>query len=126
MITRKPAESWAKKLPDLKSRPCCYACPALCHREKIFRFSQSRVSNLRRILRNDYERRLDLLKKWGDAYVSLIMTTALVTVMSVVSMMIGNVHNNFHSGVIYSHHRGIIHWDLVFIQDSSAGIKKSL
>jgi archaeal flagellar protein FlaJ len=44
---------------------------------------------------NDYERRLDLLKKWGDAYVSLIMTTALVTVMSVVSMMIGNVTITF-------------------------------
>jgi archaeal flagellar protein FlaJ len=40
---------------------------------------------------NSYERRLDSLKKWGDAYVSIIMTTALVTVMSVVSMMIGNV-----------------------------------
>jgi archaeal flagellar protein FlaJ len=40
---------------------------------------------------NSYERRLALLKTWGDAYVSLIMTTALVTVMSVVSMMIGNV-----------------------------------
>ena len=44
---------------------------------------------------NNYERRLDLLKKWGDAYVSLIMTTALVTVMSVVSMMIGNVTMTF-------------------------------
>lgn len=40
---------------------------------------------------NNYEQRLDLLKKWGDAYVSLIMTTALVTVMAVVSMMIGNM-----------------------------------
>jgi archaeal flagellar protein FlaJ len=44
---------------------------------------------------NVYERRLDVLKKWGDAYVSLIMTTALVTVMSVVSMMIGNVTMSF-------------------------------
>jgi flagellar protein FlaJ len=44
---------------------------------------------------NNYERRLDLLKKWGDAYVSLIMTTALVTVMSVVSMMVGNVTMTF-------------------------------
>jgi archaeal flagellar protein FlaJ len=44
---------------------------------------------------NNYERRLDLLKKWGDAYGSLIMTTALVTVMSVVSMMIGNVTITF-------------------------------
>jgi flagellar protein FlaJ len=40
---------------------------------------------------NSYERRLDTLRKWSDAYVSLIMTSALVTVMSVVTMMIGNV-----------------------------------
>jgi archaeal flagellar protein FlaJ len=40
---------------------------------------------------NSYERRLEILKKWSDAYVSLILTTALVTVMSVVTMMIGNV-----------------------------------
>jgi archaeal flagellar protein FlaJ len=45
--------------------------------------------------KNSYERKLDVLKKWGDAYVSLIMTTALVTVMSVVSMMIGNVTITF-------------------------------
>lgn len=44
---------------------------------------------------NNYERRLALLKTWGDAYISLIMTTALVTVMSVVSMMIGNVTITF-------------------------------
>lgn len=48
---------------------------------------------------NDYERRLEILKKWGDAYVSLIMTTALVTVMSVVSMMIGNVTMSFIIGL---------------------------
>jgi flagellar protein FlaJ len=40
---------------------------------------------------NSYQRRLELLRKWSDAYVALILTTALVTVMSVVSMMIGNV-----------------------------------
>jgi archaeal flagellar protein FlaJ len=44
---------------------------------------------------NNYVQRLDLLKKWGDAYVALIMTTALVTVMSVVSMMVGNVTITF-------------------------------
>jgi archaeal flagellar protein FlaJ len=44
---------------------------------------------------NSYERRIDLLKKWGDAYVSLIMTTALVTVMCVIAMMIGNVTISF-------------------------------
>jgi flagellar protein FlaJ len=48
---------------------------------------------------NDYERRLSQLKTWGDAYISLIMTTALVTVMSVVSMMIGNVSISFILGL---------------------------
>jgi archaeal flagellar protein FlaJ len=48
---------------------------------------------------NSYERRLDLLKKWGDAYIALIMTTALVTVMSVVSMMVGNVTISFIIGL---------------------------
>ena len=42
-----------------------------------------------------YERKVDLLKKWADAYVSLILTTALVTVMSVVTMMIGSVSPGF-------------------------------
>ena len=44
---------------------------------------------------NSYERRLDVLRKWSDAYVSLILTSALVTVMSVVTMMIGNVTVTF-------------------------------
>lgn len=40
---------------------------------------------------NQYERRLEVLRKWTDAYVALIMTSAIVTVMAVVTMMIGNV-----------------------------------
>jgi len=40
---------------------------------------------------NHYERRLEVLRKWTDAYIALIMTAALVTVMAVVTMMIGNV-----------------------------------
>lgn len=39
---------------------------------------------------NRYERRLDTLTKWTDAYVALIMTSAIVTVMAVVTLMIGN------------------------------------
>lgn len=42
-----------------------------------------------------YLRKIDLLKKWADAYVSLILTSALVTVMSVVTMMIGSVSVTF-------------------------------
>jgi flagellar protein FlaJ len=44
---------------------------------------------------NIYERRLEILKRWTDAYIALILTSALVTVMSVVSMMIGQVTPSF-------------------------------
>ncbi len=40
---------------------------------------------------NHYERRLETLKKWTDAYIALIMTTAIITIVSVVSMIIGNI-----------------------------------
>jgi len=44
---------------------------------------------------NIYERRLEILRRWSDAYIALILTSALVTVMSVVSMMIGQVTAGF-------------------------------
>ncbi len=44
---------------------------------------------------NIYERRLEILKRWSDAYIALILTSALVAVMSVVSMMIGQVTAGF-------------------------------
>ncbi len=44
---------------------------------------------------NQYGRRLEILKKWTDAYVAMIMTSAIVTVMAVVTMMIGNVTTAF-------------------------------
>ena len=40
---------------------------------------------------NHYERRLETLRKWTDAYIALIMTTAIITIVSVVSMIIGNI-----------------------------------
>ncbi len=42
-----------------------------------------------------YERGLDILGKWTDAYIALIMTAAIVTVMAVVTLMIGNVSPAF-------------------------------
>ena len=48
---------------------------------------------------NRYERRLDVLGKWTDAYVALIMTTAIVTVMAVVTLMIGNITTAFMIGL---------------------------
>lgn len=44
---------------------------------------------------NRYEGRLEILKKWTDAYIALIMTSAIVTVMAVVTLMIGNVTTFF-------------------------------
>ena len=74
--------------------------------------------------RNSYERRLDLLKKWGDAYVSLIMTTALVTVMSVVSMMIGNVTDSLYRGAFGRDHFRFVFGHLVSLQDRSQGTEE--
>jgi archaeal flagellar protein FlaJ len=39
---------------------------------------------------NSYSRKLESLSRWTDAYIALIMTTAIVTVMAVVTLMIGN------------------------------------
>lgn len=44
---------------------------------------------------NSYERKLESLAKWTDAYIALIMTTAIVTVMAVVTLMIGNATVGF-------------------------------
>jgi flagellar protein FlaJ len=44
---------------------------------------------------NEYERRLEVLRKWTDAYVALIMTSAIVIVMAVVTMMIGSITRAF-------------------------------
>ncbi|MDD5189763.1 MAG: hypothetical protein PHE50_01830 [Dehalococcoidales bacterium] len=40
---------------------------------------------------NNYAGRLETLRKWTDAYIALIMTTAVVTVMAVVTAIIGNI-----------------------------------
>jgi len=68
---------------------------ALSSGEDIAGFLSRESKVLSETYGSNYERRLDLLKKWSDAYVSLILTSALVTVMSVVTMMIGNVTVTF-------------------------------
>jgi flagellar protein FlaJ len=68
---------------------------ALSSGEDISGFLSRESAILSEAYGSSYERRLDLLKKWSDAYVSLILTSALVTVMSVVTMMIGNVTVTF-------------------------------
>jgi len=68
---------------------------ALASGEDIAGFLSRESKILSESYGSSYERRLDLLRKWSDAYVSLILTSALVTVMSVVTMMIGNVTVTF-------------------------------
>ncbi len=64
---------------------------ALASGEDIAAFLSRESAILSDSYGNSYERKLDILKKWSDAYVSLILTSALVTVMIVVTMMIGNI-----------------------------------
>jgi len=40
---------------------------------------------------NDYERRLESLKKWNDAYVAITVSAALIVIMNMVSTMIYNM-----------------------------------
>lgn len=64
---------------------------ALSSGEDMAGFLSRESSVLSHSYSSSYERRLDILKKWSDAYVALILSSALVTVMAVVTMMIGNV-----------------------------------
>jgi flagellar protein FlaJ len=64
---------------------------ALASGEDVSAFLSREAHILSESYTSIYERKIDLLKKWADAYVSLILTSALVTVMSVVTMMIGSV-----------------------------------
>ena len=49
---------------------------------------------------NTYKRKLDLLKKWADGYIALMLTPALVSVMGVVTMMLGVVSSGFMTAML--------------------------
>lgn len=49
---------------------------------------------------NSYERRLDLVKKWADGYVALMLVPALISVMGVVTLMLGVVSVTFLASMI--------------------------
>ena len=72
---------------------------ALSSGEDIVSFLQRESNVASDSYGNQYERRLEILRKWTDAYVALIMTTAIVTIVAVVSMMIGNVTTAFVLGL---------------------------
>lgn len=68
---------------------------ALSSGEDIAGFLEREAKVVSESYGNQYERKLDSLTKWSDAYVALIMTSAIVTVMAVVTLMIGNATTMF-------------------------------
>lgn len=68
---------------------------ALSSGEEISNFLERESKVLSETYGNSYERKLDSLARWTDAYIALIMTTAIVTVMAVVTLMIGNATVTF-------------------------------
>ncbi len=82
------------KIPNIKAL-LLRLSNALASGEDVSAFLAREAYILSEHYSSSYERKIDLLKKWADAYVSLILTSALVTVMSVVTMMIGSVSVQF-------------------------------
>jgi flagellar protein FlaJ len=82
------------KIPEIKAL-LLRLSNALASGEDVSAFLSRESYILSESYTSIYERKIDLLKKWADAYVSLILTSALVTVMSVVTMMIGSVSVGF-------------------------------
>ena len=68
---------------------------ALSSGEEIADFLEREAQVVSESYGNQYERSLETLTKWSDAYVALIMTSAIVTVMAVVTLMIGNATTLF-------------------------------
>lgn len=82
------------KIPEIKAI-LLRLSNALSSGEDVATFLSRESFIISETYKSNYLRRIDLLRKWSDAYVSLILTSALVTVMSVVTMMIGNVSMGF-------------------------------
>ncbi len=88
----------ATKEPQVKSFLLRFS-GALSSGEDIVSFLERESEVSSETYGNQYERRLETLKKWTDAYVALIMSTAIVTVLAVVSMIIGNITPVFIVGL---------------------------
>ena len=73
---------------------------ALSSGEDISGFLSRESAILSETYGNSYERRLDLVKKWADGYVALMLTPALISVMGVVTLMLGVVSVSFLASMI--------------------------
>ncbi len=63
---------------------------ALSSGENVSNFLEKEAEVASEKYSSHYEGRLESLQKWTDAYVALIMTSAIVVVMTVVTLIIGN------------------------------------
>ena len=73
---------------------------ALSSGEDITGFLSRESAVLSESYGNTYKRKLDLVKKWADGYIALMLTPALVAVMGVVTMMLGVVSTWFMAAMI--------------------------
>jgi len=64
---------------------------ALSSGEEIDKFLERESKVFGDTYGNAYEGKLEVLRKWTDAYIALIMTSAVVTVMAVVTTIIGSI-----------------------------------
>ncbi len=49
---------------------------------------------------NDYERKLETLRKWTDSYIALMVSVALIIVVAAISMVIYSVGTGFVTGMV--------------------------
>lgn len=80
----------ATKEPEVKAVLLRFS-GALASGEEIDKFLERESKVFGDSYGNAYEGKLEVLRKWTDAYVALIMTSAVVTVMAVVTMIIGSI-----------------------------------
>ncbi len=79
----------ATKEPDVKAL-LLRLSGALASGEDIAAFLEKEAEVASERYSDRYEAAIESLKKWTDAYVALIMTSAIVAVMSVITMIIGS------------------------------------
>jgi flagellar protein FlaJ len=51
-------------------------------------FIETELSSIRSIYRNSFEQGLELLKKWGDAYIAMLLSGSLVAIIIMISVAI--------------------------------------
>jgi flagellar protein FlaJ len=85
----------ATKEPEIKGFLLRLAS-AISSGEDLSKFLEKEAAVASENYANHYEGSLEVLKKWTDAYISLIMAAAIIAVMGMVTMIIGNISVMFN------------------------------